>query len=212
MILLTPAQYNALKENNNTNIVKANIDPKNDISDNNIPATASTGVPVSDQVETVVPNDDKVEKVISLLPVNIKNKAKQILSHLLSTKSILSWNDSLQILVSGNIFSKSNIADLLRYVLVTGRTPSFTPNYLLQFLCCLKKSNVPLSMLNNASRKKIQSLNLDDCSISNIKSDLMQDDLKGAGMSNRSYPPPGIKSITDIESNQTKQDFIWTDY
>lgn len=232
MILLTPCQYESLRKeieilkNEKMNGSPSDVSAQSDnIQSQSVQKSQSEEksvipqLPQSDdssKTDTQKENKPTIDKVVELLPKNIRNKGKLLLSHI-EHSSCLTWDSLLHIIISGKVMHRSNLADLLKYVLQTGRSPSFIPNHVIEFLCCLKKANVPQTLLNATARKKIQTIKNDD--ISNLSSESRSANVStssgGGGDSilnvdTFSVPPPGIKSLE--KKNKRKKSFVWIDY
>lgn len=240
MIMLTPCQYSNLK--NEIEILKQekmranNSTPQTDVAQNAViqnsvptftssdptltpastPAPAPAPVPSvsdSDSSDFRNQNNPSIDQVVELLPKNIRNKGKLLLTHI-EQSACLTWDSLLHVIISGKVLHRSNLADLMKYVLQTGRSPSFIPNHLIDFLCCLKKANVPQTILNANARKKIQTIKNADSS-SESRSINQNQSVAGGGVADLnvdafSFPPPGLKSLQN--KNKRKKSFVWMDY
>ena len=243
--MLSPCQYESMRREieilkNEKNKTESAYSSNSGITSNQINAEASSA-PVNSSIHTEVgkpslpqvepeltrssvteagthleSSKPSIEQVVSILPTNIRNKAKLLLAHI-DQSACLTWDNLLHIIIEGKVLHRSNIADLLKYILQTGRAPSFTPNNLIEFLCCLKKANVPQTLLNATARKKMITIKNDDaCSFSSSASKGGGDSLGGGGglsdlnVDTFSLPPPGLKSLKD--KGKRKKSFVWLDY
>ena len=234
MILLSPCQYDSMKreieilKNEKLKLQPTQTETEvkshpNVISQNptNTQASLSSslGASVLPQTDNSNTSSSKpnIDQVVSILPTNIRNKGKLLLSHI-DQSACLTWDSLLHIVIEGQVLNRSNIADLLKYVLQTGRAPSFTPNNLIEFLCCLKKANVPQTLLNATARKKLLTIKTDD--VSKISTAVGGGGGGGGGggdsstadlsLDTFSLPPPGLKSLQN--KDKRKKSFVWLDY
>lgn len=218
MILLSPCQYESMKrELDILRNEKLKIESTHNSNQGETPVSNQVSTAPSTSQDSSISSTDpspasnrpSIEQVVSILPTNIRNKAKLLLSHI-DQSACLTWDSLLHIIIEGKVLNRTNIADLLKYVLQTGRAPSFVPNNLIEFLCCLKKANVPQTLLNVTARKKMLTIKSDDVNTEQKGGSDVDSTLAHLNVDTFSVPPPGLKSLE--KKNKKNKTFVWLDY
>jgi len=105
------------------------------------------GVNLSSVYTEKEPELDTME-IVEYIPVNYRNKAKLLLSHL--TKRGIAWNDRKEVLLpSGTLLHNSNIVDLVKEALMKGTKKK--PSGWKEFLATMATVGVPLSLFTKIS-------------------------------------------------------------
>ena len=157
-----------------------------------------------------------INEITELVPKNIKHKSEQLLKHLNQSK-VLKWDKQGRIVIDEKTLESSNIADLVRFVTQSNRKSTFIPSNLIPFLCSLKKSHVPLLLLNAPTRERLNAItDPDDELKQSIKLNENQSQTGSGVVNTNLLPPPGLSKFPS--PNQTKKNitknniFTWTNY
>lgn len=121
---------------------------------------------IQGKVQEVETSSYDEEKILSVMPKQLKNRAKALLNVL--SGSYISWNSIGEIILKEDVVSGSNICDLLKCVLY--KYKEFSPVGLKIFVKALADNNVPETLLYPECRSYIQEIK--ECGMSHSMSKL----------------------------------------
>lgn len=114
------------------------------------------GVNIDRLVDMPSKNDDQSEKsnnedffILRCFPKNCVNKCKILLQHIRNNSSI-QWNSLGNIIIDQQVIEKSNVIDLLRFLLLPAKEQ---PSGWDHFAFALAKCNIPVSLVSNGIAK-----------------------------------------------------------
>ena len=149
--------------------------------------------------------------ILSRIPFDIQDAAKEILNAMLTSKNLIGWDTRLRLIVDDRVVPKTNVADLVAHVLYSHDERITDPRGFTLFVQGLKDIGLESEWVENEVAKSILESIEDDTGETTSEDDsedddVSEDDGRDESDDDDESDDEGVRDESDDESDDDEMD------